>query len=189
MSDTLRKDANAEQVILRVLPWEGGIAQVPGESWITYWGQTPTWLRDWELDRPDSVEDAIDNYILWLHKVRLIDLCTPADHLAFSVVDWAIHHGHVNAIRLLQRIAGTRPDGVYGPKTHAAVQRPYTERDALALQYNTARIRTMADIIARNPTRYVRYVRGWMNRATSHIDEIAQDVAAWSLDLFPEERA
>ena len=36
-------------VIDRVLLHEGGIAQVPGETWITRFGQTPDWLATWGL--------------------------------------------------------------------------------------------------------------------------------------------
>jgi lysozyme family protein len=174
MSADILKD-NARWILRRVLAFEGGIAQVEGETWVTYYGQTPKWLKQWGFEAPKNADEALDNYVAWLGKTRLLFLCTSADHLALAVIDWAIHHGHVGAIKLLQKLVGAPEDGVIGPRTRKKVEEYGLPRAALAAHYNTARIRAMADLIVKNPSKYLRYARNWMRRATDHIDRIADE--------------
>ncbi len=170
-----------ENIIKRVLPFEGGIKQVKGESWVTYYGQTPQWLKTWGFEPPTCKEEAIDNYVEWLHKTKLIGVCDPPDHLALAVVDWAINHGHLGAIKLLQTLMkDVDIDGKIGPQTYRALRRRGAEeRNGLALLYNSARVRAYADMVARNPKKYQLYLRGWMNRVTHHLDQIALDNMRW----------
>lgn len=81
--------------------------------------------------------------------------------LAFALFDSAVQHGPVQAVRLLQRAVDAKVDGVYGPKTEAAVQA--CESPGLELLAERAVFYTK--LIEGDMSQRV-FARGWMRRLT-----------------------
>lgn len=75
----------------------------------------------------------------------------------YMVFDMAVNHGHSNAIKMLQRVAGVEDDGKIGPATIAASKNVSTVD--LALE----RAMFFASICAKNPTQ-LKFFKGWIKR-------------------------
>lgn len=89
------------------------------------------------------------------------------------VLDMAIHHGPVTAIKMLQRVvnqAGFGPianDGVLGPMSRAAIEKAAARMgNTLQNALVEERILYMNDIVSRNPAQKV-FLKGWLARANS----------------------
>lgn len=80
--------------------------------------------------------------------------------LAEIIVDWCVNSGMVG-LRKVQEIAGTKPDGIAGPKTLAAIN----GSDSMELfnRIKDARKQFYTNIVKRNPSQKV-FMNGWMNR-------------------------
>ena len=80
--------------------------------------------------------------------------------VAEMLVDWCVNSGFVG-LRKVQEIVGTKPDGIAGPKTLAAIN----AADAKELFYRimAARKQFFINIVKRNPNQKV-FINGWMNR-------------------------
>jgi lysozyme family protein len=80
--------------------------------------------------------------------------------LAEIIVDWCVNSGTVG-LRKVQEIAGTKPDGIAGPKTldviNGANQKDLFDR------IMAARNQFYVNIVKKNPTQRV-FMNGWMNR-------------------------
>lgn len=150
---------------------EGGVAQVPGETWITRYGQTPDWLTTWGLPVPDSPEAAAENYAAWMGKIRLDVVCDLDVALGAAVTDWAVHSGHTTAIRGLQKSIGVDADGVMGPKTLAALgvvsNGPTWRRRVLGV--HCARLEFLGRLITDAPDRHARFAAGWLTRMAANL--------------------
>lgn len=166
----MTRDEAAAEVLGRVMAWEGGIAQVPGESFVTRFGQTPEWLSTFGLQAPKTAAEAVANYQTWLVRTGLIGVCDYADAFAVSVVDWAVHAGHATAIRALQGRLGITVDGIYGPETQAAVD--IVDRAVIARRMVAARLRSIGKLIASKPEQYGRYAGGWTNRVADQVERL-----------------
>lgn len=166
----MSRDEAAGDVLLSVMAWEGGVATVPGESFETRFGQTPAWLETFGLKPPRTAQDAVANYRTWLVRTGLIGVCDMPDAFAVSVVDWAVHAGHVEAIRALQTRLGIKVDGIYGPETQMAVDR--ADRVVMARRMVAARLRSLGRLIATTPQRYGVYASGWANRIADQIERL-----------------
>ena len=103
-----------------ILEVEGGIKDVGDGKGITRFGQTPGWLRQFNLPTPSSPTDAASNYEAWLVKTKLASL-KEDDILTKVVVTWAVHSGHLTAIRSLQKALRVTTDGIIGAFTKAAL--------------------------------------------------------------------
>ncbi|EGR3179102.1 peptidoglycan-binding protein, partial [Vibrio parahaemolyticus] len=86
--------------------------------------------------------------------------------------DSAVQHGATNAIRMLQEISGTKPDGKVGPNTRAAVHSGDVEY--LCARYGLRRARFYARILKNNYSQTA-FIEGWHNRLVHLTD------AAWGL--------
>ena len=96
-----------DEIIRRILDREGGVADVGDGKGVTRWGQTPGWLSDFDLPTPTNEAEAAENYATWLRVTGLERLLQPrADALADTVIDLAVHSGHVTAIKSLQKAVG-----------------------------------------------------------------------------------
>ena len=98
-----------------------------------------------------------DLYFRMFWKEAHCDKLGPALRLAH--MDWAVNHGVTGAIRTLQEATGSKPDGIWGPKTQAAVMK-YGDIQA-TVKYMAARDKwyddNQADVA---PWAY----NGWRNR-------------------------
>ena len=76
-------------------------------------------------------------------------------------VDWAVNSGVKTAIKAVQKIVGTTPDGIMGPITLKAINTygPHTLFDKI----KEARIKFYEDIVEENPSQKV-FLKGWLNR-------------------------
>jgi lysozyme family protein len=163
---------NARIIIDRVLAREGGIQEpTKTEPYRTYWGQTPQFLKDYDLPVPSTAQEAGDNYLTWLKLIGLIDICKEhPDLLADNVIDFAVHSGSVKSVGTLQEILNTwygeklDIDGLYGPKTNAAVNDFYDYRDDIARKVFTSRMNYLAELITSDPKIYASSAKGWFNR-------------------------
>lgn len=160
-----------DEIIRRILAREGGVAQVPGESFITRWGQTPGWLEQFSLPIPTNIAEAADNYAAWLSQTRLdrVVLDT-ADDLADITIDFAVHAGHVPAIRLLQAALGVAVDGILGPVTETALRS--ADRKGLARRMLAGRLEQIGGLISQRPDRYSRYALGWLRRVGEQVTHL-----------------
>lgn len=70
------------------------------------------------------------------------------------------------AIKLAQLVAGAQPDGVFGPKTLAALQAIDPEKFVLA--YALAKIARYRDIVTRDRSQ-AKFLLGWINRTLKGI--------------------
>jgi lysozyme family protein len=174
--DQLKID-NAKIIINRVLAREGGIQlETSAEPYKTYWGQTPEFLNDYKLDVPKTKEQAADNYLKWLKKTGLIDLCREKpDLLADNVIDYAVHSGVYKAVSTLQETLNMHfgekliVDGIYGPKTNAAVNDFYDYRDDIAKKVLASRMQFLGELITDHPILYAADAKGWLNRLSGLI--------------------
>lgn len=164
----MTRDDVCDAIVARILDREGGVAQLPGEGFVTRYGQTPDWLKFYGLPAPLSRDDAAANYRRWLTITRLEVLCTADDILADSVIDWAVNAGVGVAVRALQSAIGARPDGVIGPQTVEMLE--HADRGRAARQVVADRVRHYGRLVTENPGRYAIFARGWLNRAASLIE-------------------
>lgn len=80
--------------------------------------------------------------------------------VAEIVVDWCVNSGMVG-LRKVQEIVDTKPDGIAGPKTLAAING--SEQSELFERIMSARKQFYVNIVKRNPRQKV-FMNGWMNR-------------------------
>ena len=94
--------------------------------------------------------------------------------LALVVVDAAVNHGPGRALKLLQQVIDVNPDGVFGPKSFAALKNTLTMIDEPSLVdlYLAERAGFYDAIVARDPTQAV-FEKGWKNR----LAHLRKDVA------------
>ncbi|MBO2589345.1 glycoside hydrolase family 108 protein [Shewanella algae] len=92
--------------------------------------------------------------------------------VALYMLDSAVQHGAVTAIRMLQEICGSKADGKVGPNTRKAVNG--CDVEYLCARYGLRRARLYARIIKNNHTQ-VRFIEGWHNRLVHLTD------AAWEM--------
>lgn len=80
--------------------------------------------------------------------------------VAEIIADWCVNSG-CTGIRKAQEIAGTKPDGIVGPKTLAAINGA-NQRELFERLWN-ARKQFYINIVKKNPSQKI-FMNGWMNR-------------------------
>lgn len=152
-----------DELIAKVMLREGGVADVGDGKGLTRWGQTPGWLAQFNLPIPDSPQAAASNYAEWIRLTGLDAVIgDEADPAADFVIDFAVHSGHIPAIKLLQNALGVTADGVIGPKTRTALE--WADRRWLAFAVIAGEMKYQGGLITDNPDRHARWARGWANR-------------------------
>jgi len=117
-------------------------------------------LRDVRLIEPRERDEIYQKGYWFPAGCDLLPECLSACHF-----DAAVNHGHGQAVRFLQQAVGALPDGIFGPKTRAALAA------ALEREGEAEVIRTYLDVrrdyydhlIESDPTQE-RFRRGWANR-------------------------
>jgi lysozyme family protein len=161
-----------DEIIATVLANEGGIADVGDGKGLTRFGQTPGWLSQFNLPIPANITEAADNYADWLRLTKLDALIGgQPDDLATIVIDFAVHSGHVTAIRMLQSAIGAQVDGVIGRSTLAALAN--ADRKTVARRVLAGRMEQIGGLIADHPERYARFARGWLRRLGDQVRRLA----------------
>ena len=112
--------------------WEGGWSNHPSDpGGLTRWGITLKTLKALGMDvNGDGVIDGEDLASMTeeeaaaIYRLRYWDK-TSCDLLPggldLAVFDSAVNQGPARAVKFLQKAVGTKPDGVIGPKTVAAI--------------------------------------------------------------------
>lgn len=160
-----------DEIVQRVLIREGGVADVGDGKGITRWGQTPGWLQQFNLPIPDSPTAAASNYAEWMRLTGLDAVIgDEADPAADFVIDFAVHSGHVPAVKLLQRVIGVDDDGRVGPKTLAALST--VDRRWLAHAVLAGRMKFIGRLVTDNPARHAKFCAGWLNRLADQLKEL-----------------
>jgi lysozyme family protein len=112
---------NMESVISQVLADEGGVAQLPGELFVTRYGQTPDWLTQWNLMPPSNAAEAAGNYEHVFIATGIAEVIERDVATGHALATFAVHAGETAAIKALQRELHVTVDGVIGPNTLAAL--------------------------------------------------------------------
>ena len=95
----------------------------------------------------------------YYYKTKINEL---PENIQASVFDMNINAGP-NAIKILQRLAGVKDDGIIGPQTIKAVQEANITLD----QYADARIEYYKQVVKNDPDKK-KYLKGWINRANKY---------------------
>ena len=88
--------------------------------------------------------------------------------VAEITVDWCVNSG-LQGLRKVQEIVGTKPDGIAGPKTLAAING--ANQQELFDRIWKARQQFYINIVKKNPKQRV-FMNGWMNRLNSFSFEV-----------------
>jgi lysozyme family protein len=150
----------------RLLGHEGGYSfhkDDPGGE--TMWGVTARVARAngysgdmRSLPRDKAKQIYRDMYWSPIHADEL------PEGLRFEVFDAAVNSGVSQAVKWLQRVVGTAPDGVIGPATMSAV----AKSDSLAAaRYSGVRLQFMTDL----PT-WGAFGKGWARRVAGNLQRL-----------------
>jgi len=162
-----------DEIIWRVIDREGGVKDIGDGKGVTRWGQTPGWLDHFNLPIPETDEQAAENYAAWIAITGLDAVVgDTADPLADFVIDFAVHSGHIPAIKVLQRALRIKDDGRVGPATRGAVDR--ADRYNLALGVLAAQGQYQGALITDDPDEYARWARGWSNRQAKKLLQLSR---------------
>jgi lysozyme family protein len=82
------------------------------------------------------------------------------------VFDSAVNLGQGTTVKHLQEIVGSKPDGIIGKKTLAAINEyiKNNDEDSLKVDLLNRRITHYKRLVEQNPAKYEKYLNGWMNR-------------------------
>jgi hypothetical protein len=162
----------AEEMCRRLVSREGGIKDVGDGMGVTYFGQTLQWLNDLGLNPPQTGEQAVSNYSVWMAKTGIDFVFGPTlDDLADFVIDFAIKSSNHTSIARLQYALKITSDGVIGPKTRAAVAA--CDRRQIAREVLAAGLEYEGALIEKDPGKFARYALGWARRRADMIRRIA----------------
>lgn len=154
--------ANFGKIIVVVLRHEGGYVNHPNDpGGETNYGISKRAFPNVDiknLTEAQAVDIYYNNY--W----RPMNLTAFNPNLSLHVFDHGINAGKRVAVRMLQRIVDTTPDGIIGPMTLRAVNEwPFSY---LIDQYKTARRQYYCDLVSRRHQMVV-FLRGWQNRVNN----------------------
>lgn len=152
-----------EEVLSKIAKDEGGVKDVGDGKGVTHYGQTQGWLDHYGLPVPKTPEQAMSNWSIWLHKVKLDQVVAATyDELAHIVIDYAVHSGSFVAIKALQSALRVNADGVLGPQTFTALDA--ANRNQIAHNVIAASMELQGRIITDHPEKNAKYAAGWANR-------------------------
>lgn len=158
-----------EQAIADLIVREGGYVDNPLDSGgPTRYGITRATLAVWK-GRDVSIDEVKNLSVTEATEIyRMKYVVEPGfgaikdGDLRALMVDAAANHGPANATRLVQRaLGGLEVDGVFGPRTLAAVNAASPGKLWLALL--AQRIRLYGRIVTNTPSQ-ARFAAGWANR-------------------------
>ena len=161
------------EIIGGILEREGGYVNRPEDrGGPTKYGITGQALADWR-SKPVSTADIkglsqeearaiyVDRYV-----VRPGFSMLP-DPLRGLVVDCAVNHGPITAVKWLQFAVGTTQDGKWGPISEAALS--IADKARVYKQVIARRIRHYGKIISKDPTQAI-FAAGWAERAAHFVE-------------------
>ena len=163
------------RIIDEIIERERGYVDHPADKGgPTNYGITQATLADWRghpvtpddvrrMDRKEAVK------IYWRRYVRDPGFFHIAnDRLAEHVVDCGVLHGPQRAVRWLQGIVGEVEDGIFGPRSQAAVSDGTLLPEEISKELVKKRVLFMANIVVKDHSQIV-FLRGWIKRALSFL--------------------
>lgn len=161
---------NFERVVMITLGHEGGYVDHPDDpGGATNRGVTHKTLADWRghgVTKSDvrnlslSETKAIYRAKYW----NIIQADGLPEGVDLALFDFAVNSGTSRAVKFVQRIVGTAPDGVMGPVTLAAINRRDPERLVCELT------RDRMEFLSKLPT-WPTFGRGWQRRVNDVSDK------------------
>lgn len=167
-----------EKVLTFTLEWEGGYVNDPDDlgaetnigishaTYDSYRRSKGLSVRSVRYLEASELKDIYRN-MYWVRSK--CDLLPPL--IAMVVFDWAVNAGVGRAIKTLQSVVGSTPDGIWGANTQKAVEayiKLHGDR-ALALAYNRNR---RAKYLAWAVGSQAKFKQGWLRRVDSLSDII-----------------
>ncbi len=151
---------NADDIITAIVQREGGFVNDPADAGgPTNWGITQSTLAHYRM-RPLSITEARaiyrERYIVGPGFNAITD-----ERLLELVVDSAVQHGVVGAVRLLQAALGVAVDGVFGDATKAALAGATPGQ--LWIKLAAERVAYYGRIITDKPVN-AKFAAGWLAR-------------------------
>ena len=151
---------NFDEAFQRLLVHEGGYVDSRAD---------PGGATKYGISKRSYPNEDIKNLTLEQAKaIYLRDFWTPAacdalpECIRFDAFDMAVNSGVTASIRIVQRAAGTVPDGVVGPNTLRALND--APSGLLIARFNGARLAFMAEL----PT-WPSFGRGWARRIAANL--------------------
>lgn len=157
------KHSTLHNVISFVLIDEGGIEDVGDGKGITSFGQTPTWLKQWNLTAPAKASEARNNYVRYFEALRATEIVDASLGLGYAFASFAIHAGETRAIAALQRALDVPADGVIGPMTLGAFRE--SNHRQLAYDLAAAYLEHLGPLLASTRKDRRKWANGWLRRA------------------------
>jgi len=168
--------ANIFKALYYTLEFEGGFSNDPiDHGGATNYGITQATLNNYLKKYPSAkVPDRVDKLSIKDVEEIYKDGYWKFDgiedqRVATKIFDMSVNFGLGSAVKLVQKIVKTDPDGSWGPLTQAKVnaQTPLPFLDELV----TACIHRYEAIMEKDPTQE-KYRKGWLKRARSKPEEV-----------------
>jgi lysozyme family protein len=171
-----------DALISKIFVLEGGSAYSNLKSDLggpTKWGITEATLANYRrkpVSAADiaSLSEAEARDIIWQGYVVEPGIVLLTDQtLRFAMVDFTVLFGEDDSVPTLQRLVGTRPDGILGPLTAAAANKAEARHLVNELAIERVRLhatKVVDDLQARKvPLGQAIFLRGWLNRALGFV--------------------
>lgn len=160
--------ANINLLVPHILRWEGGFVDHPlDRGGATNKGVTlATFRAFYGAERTvDDLKAITTEQWTYILRRGFWDVCgadgITSQDVANTLVDWAWGSGARTTVKEVQRLIGTTPDGIAGPKTLRFINA--ADPRQLFDDIQAARERFYRRIVERNPSQSV-FLRGWLNR-------------------------
>lgn len=160
--------AKYEELVPYILRWEGGFVNDPADSGgATNLGVTIATFRQF-YGEDKTTEDLIHiSMKQWEHIFKtgywdkFLGDAIRSQSVANIIVDWAWMSGVKRVTKRVQKILGVKADGIFGPKSLAALNA--CEPSNLFLVIKSARVDYYKEIIGVSPQKR-KFLKGWLNR-------------------------
>ena len=168
----MEKDFN--KILSESLGYEGGYDDsMAKDGVISNFGITQKLYDAYNKDNPKDVKDitygeARDIYYDEFYKPLKIEKFK-SNHVKSVIFDYAINSGRSQAVKDLQNIVGSKPDGIIGKKTLKKLDKFIKDNGESELinQYINSREHFLKSLVIKNPEKYGKNINGWMNRLNS----------------------
>jgi len=109
-----------------------------------------------------ALQEAYNIYrINYWNRAKLYDV--KSQKIANEIFLFGVNAGCERAIKKAQEIVGVKADGIVGPKTLAALNS--FDEDLFDVMFDVEEVKYYKELIAKNPERFKRFEKGWVNRA------------------------
>jgi len=162
---------NFNKMLAETLGFEGGMVVDPAGG-LTNYGITQSTLDNYRKQKKMpaksvkdlTTEDVINLYKDEFYKKPKINKLPPG--VSSLVFDHGVNSGPANAIKALQGIIGSRPDGIIGPKTITKTNDFIKKNGVKKIieQLLNVREENYKNLVEQNPELNAQFANGWQNR-------------------------